>query len=313
MEDYYKLLGVPRTASQKDIKQAYRKLARQYHPDVNPGDTVSADKFKQINEAYEVLSDPDKRKKYDQLGPDWKRYEQAGGGFNPFGTGRTAGGAGGAGSPDMGDFADLFESIFGRNRGTGAGAGGRPTGTSTADRNPFGFDTAASKGRDVESPVDITLREAYSGAKRVVTVDSDRFEVTIPAGVKTGSKVRVSGKGGRGAGTSAPRGDLFLIVNVLDDPQFQRDGEDLTVEVFVDLYTAVLGGEARVPTLDGKELIVTVPAGTSAGRKIRLRGKGMPRLKGEGRGDLFARLEITVPQNLNDHQRDLFNQLRDLG
>ena len=165
MEDYYKVLGVPRTASQKDIKQAYRKLARQYHPDVNPGDTAAAEKFKQINEAYEVLSDAEKRKKYDQLGPDWKRYEQAGGGFNPFGTGRTAGGAG---NPDMGDFADLFESIFGRNRG--AGTGGR-TGTSTADRNPFGFDTGASKGRDVESPVDITLREAYSGAKRVVTPD----------------------------------------------------------------------------------------------------------------------------------------------
>jgi curved DNA-binding protein len=310
MEDYYKILGVDRKASQKEIKQAYRKLARQYHPDVNPNDKSAQEKFKQINEAYEVLSDAEKRKKYDTLGPDWQRYDRAGGGFDPFG-GRRSSGGGAAGGPDLGDFADIFESIFGR-RGTATGTGaGAPGGT----RNrPFGFDTTsvATRGRDVESAVDVTLREVYNGTTRIVTVDGERFEVTIPAGVKNGSKVRVSGKGGRGAGT-APRGDLFLVVNVLDDPMFQRNGDDLTVEVFVDLYTAVLGGEARVPTLDGKELIVRVPAGTSSGRKIRLRGKGMPRLKGEGHGDLFARIEVKVPAELDERQRELFTQLRDMG
>lgn len=306
MEDYYKVLGVDRKATQKEIKQAYRKLARQYHPDVNPNDTTAQDKFKQINEAYEVLSDPDKKKKYDTLGPDWQRYDRAGGGFDPFGGRRgTSGGAG----PDLGDFADIFENLFGRRggAGTGTGAGGRRS-------SPFGFDTstATARGRDVESPVDVTLREAYTGTTRIVTVDGERFEVTIPAGVKSGSKVRVSGKGGRGAG-NGPRGDLFLVVNILDDPQFQRDGDDLTVEVFVDLYTAVLGGEARVPTLDGKDLIVRVPAGTSSAKKIRLREKGMPKLKGDGRGDLFARIEINVPSNVSDRQRELFTQLRDMG
>jgi curved DNA-binding protein len=305
MEDYYKLLGVDRKATQKEIKQAYRKLARQYHPDVNPNDTTAQDKFKQINEAYEVLSDPDKKKKYDTLGPDWQRYDRAGGGFDPFAGRRGTGGSGGG--PDLGDFADIFENLFGRRGGAGGAGGGTRA-------NPFGFDTttATSRGRDVESPVDVTLREAYTGTKRIVTVDGERFEVTIPAGVKSGSKVRVSGKGGRGAG-NGPRGDLFLVVNVLDDPQFQRDGDDLTVEVFVDIYTAVLGGEARVPTLDGKDLIVRVPAGTSAAKKIRLREKGMPRIKGDGRGDLFARIEINVPGNLSERERELFTQLRDMG
>lgn len=306
MDDYYKVLGVARSATQKDIKQAYRKLARQYHPDVNPNDTTAQEKFKQINEAYEVLSDADKKKKYDTLGADWQRYERAGaGGFDPFGGRRsTGGGAGGAG-----DFGDIFETLFGGRRG-GAGAGG-----GTAGRNPFGFDTAQNnaRGRDVESPVDVTLREAYIGTTRIVTVDGERFEVTIPAGVKSNSKVRVSGKGGRGAGASGARGDLFLVVNVLEDPQFQRDGDDVTVEVYVDVFTAVLGGEARVPTLEGKDLIVRVPAGTSAGKKIRLREKGMPRLKGDGRGDLFARIEINVPATLSDKQRELFTQLRDMG
>jgi DnaJ-class molecular chaperone len=161
--------------------------------------------------------------------------------------------------------------------------------------------------------MDVTLREAYTGTKRIVTVDGERFEVSIPAGVKSGSKVRVSGKGGRGAASGGVRGDLFLIVNLLPDPLFEREGDDLTVEVFVDLYTAVLGGEARVPTLDGKDLIVRIPPGTSAGRKIRLRGKGMPRLKGDGNGDLLARIEIRVPTDLNERQRDLFTQLRDMG
>ena len=297
-QDYYKLLGVQRGASQKDIKQAYRKLARQYHPDVNPGDESAQEKFKQINEAYEVLSDPEKRQKYDTLGAEWRRYQQTGGrgGFD------WSQYAGRQGQPaDFGgDFSDFFESIFG---GLG-GQRGRPRGYTAT--------TPQQRGRDVESPVDVTLREAMTGSKRIVTVDGDRLEVTIPAGVRSGSKIRMSGQGGRGAG-GGPRGDLYLIANVLEDPRFERDGDDLIVDVPVDLYTAVLGGEVRVPTLDGNDLIVTIPAGTSSGKKIRLRGKGMPHLRGGGAGDLLARIQVEVPSNLTDRERELFQQLRELG
>jgi len=310
-QDYYKTLGVQRNATQKDIKQAYRKLARQYHPDVNPGDDAAQEKFKQINEAYEVLSDADKRKKYDTLGADWNRYQQGSGpgGFDWGQYTRRQPGAGGQRADydfNGGDFSDFFESIFGGIGGARTRAGGA-TGTGRA-----GARTAALAGNDITSNVDITLREAYSGARRIVTVGDERLEATIPAGVKTGSKVRMAGKGGRGAG-AGQRGDLYLVVNVLDDPQFKREGDDLIVEVPVDLYTAVLGGEARVPTLDGKEFIVTVPQGTSSGKKIRLRGKGMPRLKGEGAGDLLARIEIQAPANLTDEQRQLFQQLRGMS
>lgn len=311
-QDYYKLLGVKRDASQKDIKQAYRKLARQYHPDVNPGDESAQEKFKQINEAYEVLSDPEKRKKYDTLGPDWKRYQQTGGGFDWGAYTRGAGGAGGTsgtagsrprggGGADTGDFSDFFESIFG---GLGGSGGGSRTRTRT-------YQTGATRGQDIESPVDVTLREALTGSKRIVTVDGERKEVTLPAGVKTGSKIRMSGQGGRGV-NNGPRGDLYLIVNVLEDPRFHREGNDLTVDVPVDLFTAVLGGEVRVPTLEGKELIVTVRPGTSSGKKLRLRGKGLPDLKGGTPGDLFARVQIEVPASLSDEQRMLFEQLRAL-
>lgn len=293
-QDYYERLGVDRKATQKQIKQAYRKLARQYHPDVNPNDASAQDKFKQINEAYEVLSDPEKRKKYDLLGADFKRYQQGGqgGGFDwgryTRGTG-TAGGAGGTG-----DFSDFFESIFG---GLGQAGRGRTT-------------QPARRGQDIESPLDVTLREAYEGTRRIVTVDGERLEVSIPAGVRDGSKIRMKGKGGRGAG-GGTRGNLYLITRVLEDPMFERSGDDLIVDVAVDLYTAVLGGEVAVPTLDGKRLIVTVPAGTSSGRKIRLRGRGMPHLKGEGRGDLLARIQIEVPERLSDAQRAQFEQMRD--
>lgn len=289
-KDYYKTLGVPRKASQKDIKHAYRKLARQYHPDVNPGNQAAQEKFKKINEAYEVLSDADKRKKYDMFGSNWQRTP----------TGAGAGGFNWGSSPQGGstnnDFSDIFESIFG-NFGNRQRAG-------TASQ-------ASPRGKNIESEVDVTLREAFTGSKRIVTVDGERLEVAIPAGVKTGSKIRMSGKGGRGMSGGA-RGDLYLIVNVLDDPIFERNGDDLIVDTPIDLYTAILGGEARVPTLDGKELIVTIRPGTSGGKKIRLRGKGMPALKGSRAGDLFAQIVIEVPTDLTSKQRELFEQLRDL-
>lgn len=305
-QDYYKVLGVKRDASQKDIKQAYRKLARQYHPDVNPGDEAAQEKFKQINEAYEVLSDPEKRKKYDTLGADWRRYQQAGSGGFDWGSYANPGGRGGAGGASGaegfgGDFSDFFESIFG-------GLGGNP-GAGRQARRQY---TTGRPGRDLTSPVDVTLREAFTGSKRIVTVEGERLEVTIPAGVRTGSKIRMKGKGGRGIGTGQ-RGDLFLEVQVLDDPQYRREGDDLLVKVPVDLYTAVLGGEITVPSLDGKSYIVRVPAGTSGGKKIRLRGKGMPSLKGGKAGDLLVEIEIQVPESLSEEQRELFQRLRTMG
>jgi curved DNA-binding protein len=297
--DYYKILGVERKASQKDIKSAYRRLARQYHPDVNPGDSGAQEKFKEINEAYEVLSDPEKRKKYDTLGADWRRYQQAGraGGFDWNQYTRRQPGGGTTYDFGNGDFSEFFESIFG-------GLGGQRTQTRGAPQ--------ASPGKDIEYPVDVTMREAHTGTRRIVTVDGERLEVDIPAGVRSGSKVRMSGKGGRGAGGGA-RGNLFLVVSVLDDPQFTREGDDLITSVPVDLYTAVLGGEARVQTLDGKELIVIIRPGTSSGTRIRLRGRGMPRLRGDGAGDLLARVEVQVPATLNDEQQKLFQRLRELS
>jgi curved DNA-binding protein len=303
-KDYYKLLGVARDAQPKDIKQAYRKLARQYHPDVNPGDKAAQEKFKEINEAYEVLSDPDKRRKYDVLGADWRRYQQAGGGgagAGGFDWGRYQ--QGGGGRPGgFGDFSDFFESIFGAAGGARTGTGGAGAGRA---RQPV------QRGQDLEHPVDVTLREAFNGANRSLTMDGEQLEVTIPAGVKNGSRVRLSGKGYAGMG-GGPRGDLYLIVNVLDDPVFERKGDDLFVDVPVDLYNAVLGGEARVQTLTG-ELMLTIPPGTTGGQRFRLRGKGMPKLKDPSqRGDLYAKVQIQVPPNLSDHERELFEQLRAL-
>lgn len=303
--DYYKILGVARTATEKEIKQAYRKLARQYHPDVNPGDHAAQEKFKDINEAYEVLSDPEKKKKYDLLGSDWRRYQQGGTGSGGFDWGSYTRQSGGGQSQQPfdfggGDFSDFFESIFGGLGGQRVRAGGST-----------GSQASARKGEDSEVEVEVTLREAYLGTKRLVTVGGERLEVGIPAGVKTGSKVRMTGKGQRGVG-NGPRGDLYLVVSVVDDPRFSRDGDDLTVDVPVELYTAVLGGEMKVPTLDGRELVVRVPAGTSSGKKIRLRGQGMPKLRGDDKGDLYARLLVQVPTSLSDEQRRLFEELQGL-
>ncbi|MCZ7571062.1 MAG: J domain-containing protein [Ardenticatenaceae bacterium] len=296
-KDYYKILGVSRKADQKEIKRAYRKLARQYHPDVNPGNQAAQERFKEINEAYEVLSDPDKRAKYDHLGADWKRYQQAGG-PGGFDWSQYAGGPrGGARAEygDFGDFSDFFESIFG-------GVGG-PSTRSTRTR------TVPQRGRDLEHPVDVTLREAYSGTNRQLTMNGEVFEVTIPPGVKIGSKVRYSGRGQPGI-AGGPTGDLYLIVNVLEDPMFERKGDDLFVEVPVDLYTAVLGGEVRVPTLAG-DVMLQVPPGTTGGRRFRLRGKGMPQLKNPSEyGDLYAVAQIEVPRDLSEQERKLFEQLR---
>ena len=310
--DYYKVLGCERNATDKELKTAYRKLAHQYHPDKNPGDKTAEDKFKQLNEAYEVLSDPQKRAKYDQLGSryaEWERAGSPGAGFD-FSQWAGAGRAGrGASAQDLNDlfgeggFSDFFTSIFGGGAG-GASTGTRRAGTGTRARTS----TWALRGEDMEQPIEISLEEAYAGARRTLQKGDKRLEVNIPAGARTGTKVRMAGAGGQG---QAP-GDLYLVVTVRPHPLFKREGDDLHADVPVDVYTAVLGGEVRVPTLQGN-MVLNVPAGSSTGKTFRLSGRGMPRLRSpKERGDFYARLAVQVPAELSERERELFSELKNL-
>jgi curved DNA-binding protein len=314
--DYYKTLGVDKKATEKEIKSAYRKLAREHHPDMNPDNSQAEERFKEINEAYEVLGDPDKRKKYDQLGADWHRWQQAGGRPGDFDWGQWAAGPGGQrvhvryGSPggdfeDLfgggGIFSDFFTSIFG-----GMGGGASPGGGVD-----FDFGSRTRRGHDLEHEVEISLTEAYNGTTRLLTRDGRRYSVKIPAGAKTGTKVRMRGAGENGGGV-AQAGDLYLKIRVAPDPRFERKGDDLHTTVPVDLYTAVLGGEVSVPTLSG-EVKLKIPAGSQNGQKFRLRGKGMPKLrKSDQHGDLYAKLEVRLPTKLTAKEKELFEQLRKL-
>ena len=309
--DYYETLGVAKNASEKEIKKAFRKLARQHHPDVNPGDTQAEERFKEINEAHEVLSDPEKRAKYDQLGSAYHDYQQTGGqpgGFN-WGQWQTGapGGDGGRvryGTPeDLQDmfgggnaFSDFFSQVFG-GMGRGGGQGG------------FRHQVQPRRGQDYEQEVEITLAEAYHGTTRAMVKDGRRLEVKIPAGARTGTRVRMSGEGGGGAAGGAT-GDLYLRVIVLPDRRFEREGDDLRATVPADLYTAILGGQAEVATLSGT-VALTIPANTQNGRVFRLRDKGMPRLgHPDQHGDLYAKLEVQLPLHLNPRERELFTELR---
>lgn len=295
-KDYYKILGVPRTADEKEIKKAFRKLAQQYHPDKNPGDKEAERKFKEINEAHTILSDPETRKKYDQFGPQWEQYTRSGG-FGSGGQSRNM-------TPEEferifgGGFGDLFQTIL------GGGLGGGRAGQQTRRRPGFdsfpGFEPAPQ-----EVPVQITLDEAFRGATRVLqTAEGTRMEATIPRGVKSGSKVRMRGAGGQG--------ELLLKIEVLPHADFTREEDDLRVKVPVDLYTVLLGGEARVPTLE-RPLVLTIPAGTANGKVFRLRGQGMPHFKqADQRGDLLAEITVTLPTNLSEEERRLFARLREL-
>jgi curved DNA-binding protein len=310
-KDYYRTLGVERGADEKAIKRAYRKLAREYHPDVRPDDKAAEAKFKEINEAYEVLGDPEKRKKYDQFGANWERFQQTGGQPGGFDWSQWAGGAGApGGSPhytsvnvdelrdlfgDSFEFSDFFSQLFG-----GAPAAGR------------GRQPRTRAGRDIEQDVPITLREAYEGATRILQKETRQMEVKIPAGAATGTRVRVSGEGQSGMG-GGQQGDLYLKVVVQPDPHFKREGDDLHVEAHVDLYTAVLGGETPVKTLTGGTLMVRIPAGTQNGGTLRLRGKGMPHLRESGQhGDLLVKVQVRLPRHLSDRERELFEELRQL-
>jgi DnaJ-class molecular chaperone len=329
-KDYYSVLGVPKNAAQKDVKSAYRKLARKWHPDANPQNAKEAEeKFKEISEAYEVLGDADKRKKYDLLGPDWqnaarqaeqqRRYRTSSGGeefdFGNFG----GGGAGAAGAPS--GFSDFFDMFF-------SGVGRRQT-TSSA-----GF---AQRGQDLETTIDLGLRDTYEGGKKTISLQVEdvcprchgtgtenghlcpqchgtgrvlmlkKFDVTIPKGIGEGKRIRLAGQGGAGI-NGGPNGDLYLVVKSPNDPTYKRKGDDLYVDLPVSIYDLLLGGEVEVPTLAG-QVAMTIPEGTQNNRLLRLSGKGMPRVNGKGAGDQYVRLIGQLPQHLSDKEKQLFKEL----
>lgn len=336
--DYYQVLGVPRTATQAEIKKAFRKLARQHHPDRNQGDKAAEQKFKDLNEANEVLSDPEKRKLYDELGANWEAYARAGAATAGGAAGGPFAGFSGFGGPggsvryefrsggDAGEFSDFFRMFFGgaeapaagrsrsRSRPTpgvgaasiedvlagmgGAGAGGFATTTPGTGRLP-----------PAEAAAEISLEEAFAGTSRLVDVDGKRLEVKIPAGVDSGSRIRLAGRGG---GLAGPPRDLYIIPKVRPHPVFARSGADITRELKVTLREALLGAEVPVGTLTGRVLL-TLPPGTQGGRTFRLTGQGMPRLKGEGRGDLYVKVQVVLPANLTDEARAAARRFLDLA
>ncbi len=316
--DYYEILGVGKKASDKELKSAFRKLARKHHPDVNPDDPKAEERFKEVNEAYEVLGDPEKRQKYDQLGADWRRWQQTGGRPGDFNWGQWSNGANGqhanvryANPEDLGDlfggnspFSDFFTSIF--------GSMGRGPQSNDFGANGFDYRPQSQRGQDFEHEVEINLTEVYHGTTRLLNKDGRRLEVKIPAGAKTGTRVRIRGEGSNGL-NGGEAGHLYLKVKVGPDVRFERKDDDLHVTVPLDLYTAVLGGEVRVPTLVG-EINLKIPAGSQNGQKFRLRGKGMPKLnKRHEYGDLYAQLNVRLPSNLSSKQREYFEALQQLG
>ncbi len=345
-KDYYKILGVERTADEKALRAAFRKLARKHHPDINPGDSNAEERFKELNEAYEVLSDADKRKLYDRYGEDWQRYKEAGfTGDEPAGGGSRrasaddfgewfSGTSGGRSAryeyTDLGDepsgYSSFFDTMFGRARGRGSSSFGAP-------------DTRPRRGQDLDASVDVTFQEAFRGTTRRFDIQSQEIcptcngtglirnstcptcdgtgyvpklrsiEVSIPAGVTTGSKVRVAGQGSPGL-NGGPAGDVYLNITVLPDSRFEREGNNLRESIDVPLYTALLGGEVLVPTPTG-QVALTIPEGTQQGKVFRLRGMGMPLLKKSGeRGDLLARANITMPGKLNAAEKKLIEELK---
>jgi DnaJ-class molecular chaperone len=328
-KDYYKILGVEKSADPKAIKQAYRRLARKHHPDMNPGNKAASERFKEINEAYEVLSDPEKRRRYDTLGPDWQRYAQPGPAGEPGGVRMEYG--------DAGDFSEFFRTIFGDLGGRGAGRAGRG-GSITLEDLLGGASRQPTRGQDVQANVTISLEDAYSGARKTFGFEVEEpcatchgaghvggkpcptchgggweqrrqdVDVKIPAGVRTGQKVRVAGEGGRGA---SARGDLYLIVTVAPHPQLERKGDDLHVTLPITAPEAALGTSVDVPTLRGK-VSMKIPPATSSGRTFRLPGYGMPRLKGGGFGDELVSVRVVMPVDLTADEKALYEKLKAL-
>jgi len=321
-KDYYKTLGVTKAATEKEIKQAFRKLARKLHPDVNPGDKAAESRFKEVNEAYEVLGDPATRKKYDELGANWRMYEQAGaqpGGAGPFAGGFGGFNTGGSGGRvrtmtpeemeelfgDANPFSDFFTTFFGGGPG-GAAAGGARTGR-----------VRRRAGRDVENEIELSLEDAYNGTTQRLALMHDghrrTVDVRIPAGVVTGSRVRISGEGEQGVG-GGEAGHLYLRVRLTPHPVFELKGRDLHVRVSLPVTTAVLGGEADVQTLSGKPARLRIPPLTQNGQVFRLKGYGMPAVgKPDEKGDLYARVDVQLPTQVTAEEREHYEALRRLS
>lgn len=307
--DYYKVLGVKKDASQDDIKKAYKKLARKHHPDLNPDNSEAHKKFQEINEANEVLSDPEKRKKYDQYGEQWKHADEfekqkqqygqysGSGGFGGAGDFGGFGGFGDGGSYSSftgdGDFSDFFESMFGSRRGSG--------------RSSQGY-----RGQDYTAELHLSLADATTTHKQVITVNGKNLRITVPAGVADGQTIKLKGQGGPGA-NGGPAGDLYITFMIAEDPRYKRVGNDIYINASIDLYTAILGGEQVIETMDGK-VKLKVPAGTQNNTKVRLKGKGFPVYKKEGQnGDLIITYTVDIPTNLTEKQKDLLREIEKLN
>lgn len=306
-KDYYQVLGVDKKASQEDIKKAFRKLAVKFHPDKNPGDKEAENKFKLINEANEVLSDPEKRKKYDMLGENWNKYQHTEGQPGGYNYGGGQGGfqfegdlndffqnygSGGSGS----GFSDFFEAFFGNRK---------------QSKSKTGRSTAQFKGQDYETEMQITLHEAYEGTSRLIQLENEKLRITTKPGAYDGQLLKIKGKGGKGS-TAEYHGDLFVRIRVIPDQLFQRRGNDLYKQEKIDLYTAVLGGDAVIETMSGKIKIKILP-GTQNGKQVRIKGKGMPVYGTSGFGDLYIVLDIKIPEQLNNEQRDLYEKLKKIS
>ncbi len=333
-KDYYKTLGVSKDASQAEIKAAFRKLAVKYHPDKNKEDKKAEERFKEINEAYEVLKDPEKRKKYDELGADWEQYRNTGPGGYGFSNFRTRSPGGGTfhfgGDPgDVfgrggGDFSDFFNAFFGDFGGPQAGGPGfsgsqgsgftGTTGSGFSGSDPFGFSgrSAGVKGNDYQAEIGISLREAYAGTSRILHADGQKLRVTIKPGAYDGQELRIRGKGGRGS-HGGDHGDIYVKIRIRPEEDMEVRQHDLYLKKEVDLYTAVLGGHVEVDALSGR-LQVNVPKGSQNGTRLRIRGKGMPVYGKPGAsGDLYVILNVAVPRNLSSGETELFKKLRDLS
>ena len=305
--DYYKVLGVDKTATQDEIKKAYRKLARKYHPDLNPNDPTAKDKFQEINEANEVLSDPEKRKKYDEYGEHWKHADEFKAEREAYQRAQERGGQsaywysvngddfmGGFGRGNASGFSDFFEQLFGH--GASAGRSGR------------GYNMM-SRGGDIEAQMNLSLREAAVTHKQTFSVNGENLRITIPAGIADGQMIKLKGHGEKGS-NGAPNGDLYITFQIAPDPEFKREGDDLFTDVDIDLYTAVLGGTVNVKTIDGMVKLKVNP-GTQNDTKVRLRGKGFPVYKKEGTfGDLIVTYHVDIPTSLSEKQKELFTQLK---
>ncbi|MEJ5106090.1 J domain-containing protein [Chryseobacterium sp. MYb328] len=296
--DYYKILGVDKSATQDDIKKAYRKLARKLHPDLNPDDKESERKFKELNEANEVLSNPENRTKYDKYGENWKHgeeYEKAQQQQRQYQQQNHDGGFSGADFGEGEDFSDFFQNMFGGSGGFGKSSRGRASGK--------------FKGQDVQAELNLKLRDAAVTHPQTFEINGKKVRITIPAGVYDGQKIKLKGHGNPGV-NGGPSGDLYIIFNIPVDPDFERVGDDLKTKISIDLYTAVLGGDVKVNTLDGSVNLKVKPE-TQSGITVRLKGKGFPVYKKDGEhGDLFVTYEVKLPVNLTDKQKELFEQLK---